>query len=340
MRCAKPIRTGMKKLQHQIITFSIFFICYISLLLSSFSFHLIEVSDFLNFLKENRDENFDRELHIRIIVSCVISLLVCFAASWGALNRELLSERWRWHMLGLFALGATTAVGDPFYSVRSEGNVIGYWTAGVLCFAAAIAIRHLMRASAATFERLLGGIVGAVFLLAACDEVFEFHERGGESIDRFVPKELLLNGQDLIMLGLAVFAALALLAIYVCLRAFPWAHAALRERRYLRSGHFLTIAVLLFLGAMMLDSFDWYADHAVAPFRAAILTWMGVPGIPHWFDATTLELAANDLEEVLEYISAIYLLIGTGVFFSVPALGGEARQADETAGVMAVADGR
>ncbi len=81
-------------------------------------------------------------------------------------------------MIGLFVTGMIFALADPYHGVQAELNWIRYWTAGVLGFAGAIGIWYSIGGAKQTFDRLFGGSFGLLLILAACDEIFQFHERG------------------------------------------------------------------------------------------------------------------------------------------------------------------
>ena len=72
---------------------------------------------------------------------------------------------------------------------------------------------------------------------------------------------------------------------------------------------------------MMLDSYDWYLEHLADQLRATILGHSGTNEVPRWLGIRYMTQAANSLEELLEYLAALFFLMMIGSLFSVKAMG-------------------
>ena len=234
---------------------------------------------------------------------------------------RFITERYVLIMLILFALGAAFAMGDPIHPIRGEDNFIRYWTAGVLGVAGVISVLSGLSRAHRLPDRLVGGFFGLLLVAAAGDELFEFHERGGLYVDVFLPSESHLSGGDMVTLGVAAFGGVAVVMTFLVLRFKPWAKNLISERRYRRTFSLFALAVLSFLTAMMLDSFDWYLKHFANQLRATISEHSGTNEVPRWISVNNMTQAANSLEELLEYLAALFFLMMIGTLFSVKAMG-------------------
>ena len=101
----------------------------------------------------------------------------------------------------------------------------------------------------------------------------------------------------------------------------PWAKNLIVDRKYRRTFSLFALAVSSFLAAMMLDTFDWYLEHLADRFRATILGISEASEMPRWFGVDYMTQAANSLEELLEYLAALFFLMTIGTLFSVITMG-------------------
>jgi hypothetical protein len=236
-------------------------------------------------------------------------------------RRRFTRERWAWVVIILFALGALFAMGDPLHQIRNEGNWIRYWTAGILGAAGTISAASSLNVKYPLLERLIGGFFGLLFLAAAGDELFQFHEQLGHKIDGLLSLELQTSGSDMVTLGVAAVGAVAVMTAALAWRFTPRVKTLFVEEKYRRSFAFMALAALSFLTAMMLDSFDWYLEHLADQLRATIMGHLGSNETPRWLGIDYIGQAANSLEELLEYLAALFFLMMIGTLFSIKAIG-------------------
>lgn len=264
-----------------------------------------------------------RELNVRL------TLLLFFGCSYAAIlshapTRDwVLAQRWRVLMLTLFALGAATSMADPFHPVTAEQNWIRYWTAGALLVGGLFAVYNATRNVHPLPDRLFGGALGSLLLVAACDEILQFHEQAGAAIAAVSPLKGTLQANDLFTLLVAIVGMLVL-GVLILIRSYGGRLGRLLRRpRYRRPIQLFSLAVFAFLGATMLDSFDIYLQAAVDSLSNAL---KGAPSAnpDHlWLALADVRELANAVEEMLELLSALSLLMTIGSLFSIDALGAE-----------------
>ncbi|NKB55832.1 MAG: hypothetical protein GKS00_05805 [Alphaproteobacteria bacterium] len=293
-----------------------------SLFLAYLTFYLVEQLNIYELIRFSDDENFDRELFSRIFV-----LWLLFPVSILFLKNEraksyFISQRRHLVMFALFWLGAFFAVADPMHSMRSEGNWIRYWTAGVLISAGIVAIWNSFSRKHLLLDRLFGAAFGLLLIAAAGDELFQFHESTADSVGRFLPAGSVVSGQDAPTLAVGVVGFVGLCACLLVGRIVPWTRHFFLDPRYRRTLFLLFIGVTIFLTAMMLDTFDWYLESMIEPIRSTFMGWSGLGEVPHWIGKQNLAQAANSLEELLEYMAAISFFMAIATAFSIKALGG------------------
>jgi LPXTG-motif cell wall-anchored protein len=220
------------------------------------------------------------------------------------------ARRWRLLLLVLFALGSAIAFADPFHAVSHEDSWIRYSTAGALIVAGLVGLASSLRGTHPIPDRLFGFGFGALLVLAAADEVLQFHER---IADRANTGEQ----DDSLTLLVALAGLLGLGLIYFVRRLDNRLGRLLREARYRMPLRFLTIAVIAFLFAMTLDSLDLFFQNALA----------GITSGGFWTAVADVVRLSNATEELLEYFTAVILLMLVGSLFSVEALGFGAKPA-------------
>jgi hypothetical protein len=291
----------------------------ISIIFSAVVYYIIdtEILSGKDLLSANNYQN-GKEFFSRLFLILLIGLVLAGVFLRESTRHFVIHDRRALIILLLFILGAGSALGDPFHAVRAEENVIRYWTAGVLAAAGAIALVSSFNPAHPLPDRLFGGPFGLLLLAAASDELLQFHETGGqERVDLFLLSEWNLSGQDIATLGAAVFAVLVLLSAIIIWRITPWIREMLRGGRYKRVYYLFSLSVVVFLAAMLLDSFDQYIANFVDSLSTAILGAAGSPTKA----APFVTAAANSLEELLEYSAALCLLMTVATLYSIRTMG-------------------
>lgn len=260
------------------------------------------------------------ELSIRVALLFLIgsSYLVVFLKR--SVRAWVLEERWRLVLLVLFALGAITAMADPYHTIQAEGNWIRYWTAGALSIAGIVALVSAFGRARPVLDRMFGIGFGILFLAAGTDEILQFHERVGEYTTTILPSRLPIAAQDALTLGVAVLGVAVLGAAILFRHYSSWAADLFRQQRYQRPLYLFGFAVGCFMLAMVFDSFDTYLVDAFDYIRLKTAGPSVATRGGSWADISDLGRFANSLEEMLEFLSALGLLMMVGTLFSVRAL--------------------
>ena len=260
------------------------------------------------------------ELVIRLI------LLFFLAFSYTAIlwNKPMFGwfreERWRFIILTVFAVGLVFAMADPVHAVQREGNWIRYWTAGPLALAGILAIVSATRSIFSIPDRVFGGTFGCLLMAAAADEMFQFHERFGELLAPAMPSQA-QSANDVPTLLIALSGVVVLGALILLRHLGGSLGQLMRQRRYRLPLGLFAIAVITFLAAMMLDSFDIYLQNAVEFVRSQFADGPGDIQDRFWITLTDVQPLANTVEELLEFLSALCLLMMIGSLFSIQAFG-------------------
>lgn len=254
-------------------------------------------------------------------------LAFCIALSFIAIfcnkptRRWMLEQRWPLVMVVLFAVGSAFSLADPFHPIRGEGNWIRYWTAGCLLIAGVLALASSMRRVYPILDRFVGFLFGALMVVASADEIFEFHERGAESVASFLRLSSSEEANDIPTLVIAVLGVAMLCAVLAFRSYGGRLGELLREERYRTPLRLFTFAVVTFAAAMALDSFDGALEGGVKFLRDQIA---GGPDGAHdrlWLALTDVRALANSMEELLEYLAALGFLMMVGNLFSIRVLG-------------------
>ena len=290
----------------------------LSIFLASLSLHILDQA---SLFEHSIFAKIATELFARLFLLWLILFLYVPLVLSKTVRNRFISAHWHGIMFILFAMGAATALGDPLHRVSEEFNWIRYWTAGVLVVAGVTALWSGLSSVRQLPERILGGVFGVLFITAAGDELFQFHELEGSRIEGYLPWESILSGQDTVTLGIAVLGVVVVMSCLLVTRYLPWAKAAFQEHRYRQAFSLFALAVFSFLTAMMLDSFDVYLEQLADQLRATILEHSGTTEVPRWLGINYMTQAANSLEELLEYLAALFILMMVGTLFSVKALG-------------------
>jgi hypothetical protein len=267
----------------------------------------------LNALKTTRELGIRLELAL-YLAACLAALL----ASPG-LSGWFRAQRWRTLALRLFALGALSALLDPFHPITSEGNWIRYWTAGCLLLAGLLALGHSTQRELPGLDRVFGAGFGLLLLAAGSDELLQLHEQLGAALAGHSPLEGILDANDVLTLGIATIGLLVL-GVLVGIRVHGGRIGrVLARRRYRLPLRQFAFAVVSFLIAMLLDSFDDRLQRGFESFSAQLLS---APLDPLWLALSDVGERANAVEELLEYAAAVALLMLIGSLFSIEQLGG------------------
>jgi hypothetical protein len=294
-----------------------------AVLLASLGLHLGSVSGLLDRIDVTQSGS---ELYARLFLTGLLSMLYAPLVLLKRGRQFLRRDRRALIIAALFAAGAIFALADVFHPIRAEGNVIRYWTSGVLALAGGIALFHAARSGFAWVDRLVGGGFGLVLLAAAADEVFQLHERAGNLTGQMGSTGSGIDPQDLVTLGIALAGAGMVVVLIIAPRVLPQARAMMINPRYRQVSAFFALAALSFLIAMLLDTFDGVLEAGVAQLRHALLLGGATTDIPIWIGENHATQSANALEELLEYFAAISFLMMIGTLFRVRRLGCDDRE--------------
>jgi len=234
---------------------------------------------------------------------------------------QLLASRWPVVALGIFWIGFTVALADPFHGLREEGNWVRYATSTVLILTGVIALAGLFHRTMPVLLRLLGASFGALMIGAALDELFEFHETLVDAAEPAASTSYAAFEQDLptIVVGVAGIFVLATLFL-----AFRWLQRHFEMvwlTRYALSIRFLGAAVAILVIAVGLDSVDTLFMALGQPLLpvykvAAEQNLMGAANV-----LLDLDNTYNSVEEILEYAAGLCFLMMVGSAYSVSVLG-------------------
>ena len=289
----------------------------LALLLTLMGFVVLEAVGVID--SATSSDNVD-ELFARLYVVCLLACVSLPLVVQPGLRRWMVEQRWVWILAVLFALGVISALADPFSAVRAETNLIRYWTAGILLVAATVAFVSAVGPSRSLVERSVGIGFALALVLGAADELLELHENAGDQFDSLAPALGDTSGQDLLLLGLAGAGVAAAVAVVVLLRFVPSVRDVFAQRTYQRAFAFFALAVLSFAAAMMLDSFDWVLQSIVDRVQELVGATPDTVAVA-WLAGEPISQAANSVEELLEFLAALFFLTMVGAFFSVRALG-------------------
>ena len=251
-------------------------------------------------------EDFD-QIFVRAFLTVAVVTLTLIAIRWGLMRHFYEHGRWAKVLTYAVGLGMASAVLDPSSSIDRENNVIRYWTSGLLVWAA-LALFFASRTShLPAYQRVAVAFLGFLVMLGAIDEIFQFHEFLGDTVITDTPDALRVDSQDFITLFVAlvgfVGSVVGLAAIHASERFL-----GLKLARGIRKSAMLFIsACIVFLVAMMLDTYDHYLENFVNNVIAAVLET----------DSSILEFTekhefiirlSNCLEEFLELMTAAILV--------------------------------
>lgn len=260
-------------------------------------------------------EEFD-ELFARAFLAVAVLCFSVILIRKGIWRKVIAGPKWLRLLAVAGILGMASATLDPLHSISHEYNVIRYWTAGFLTWGGVALIAAAIVRSYSLLYRILAAALGALGLLAAFDELFELHEALGNSMSGQVPSSVPVNSQDLTTLSVAVVGFFCAIVGFLAIRVldrFPNYRLAPGARL---SAKLFIGACLVFLCAMLLDSFDVYLERWM---NIALLGLLGEGSRVHSFlDAQDLIIrVSNCLEEFLELGSAA-LLVACGMVFLLP----------------------
>ncbi|MGI9579225.1 MAG: hypothetical protein ACR2OH_13570 [Microthrixaceae bacterium] len=275
-------------------------------------------------------DNID-ELFARCYATCLLACIAVPILASPGLRRRMIGQRWVRIVALLFAVGSIFALADPFNAVRAESNMIRYWTAGILIVAAVTALVSAANPSHVRAERLIGIGFALVLILGAADELLQLHESVGGRFESAAPALGNTSAQDLVLLGLAAAGMAAAVTVVVLWRFVPGVRDLAARRSYQRAFALFALAVVTFGSAMMLDSFDWVLQGFLDPAQELVGGSAETVGVA-WLAGDPINRAANSVEELLEFLAALFFLMMVGAFFSVSALGWTGNADGETAG--------
>ena len=220
--------------------------------------------------------------------------------------------------LAAYALvGVLFALLDPLHAIRAEENVIRYFTAAPLAVAGLICLHGTIARGRLPVDRAIALLLGLLFLTGAADELLHIHEMLGSRVGALSEGDG-VAGQDLVTLvaaGAGVAGAFAMLWLILFLSRRGLLGFGPRHERAIKV---FVAACVLFLAAMLLDSFDTVLEAELAAGLGALLPGSrGAIGV--LAEAGYVAQAANSLEECLEFLAAC-LFLATSVIF-VPVRG-------------------
>jgi glucan phosphoethanolaminetransferase (alkaline phosphatase superfamily) len=207
--------------------------------------------------------------------------------------------------------GFAAAALDPFHGVSGELNVIRYFTAGLLVWAGGVLLFAAVRLSQ-WLERIAALGFGALFLLAAADELFQFHEALGETVDAGGAREAAVGAQDLITLGVAMIGVICAGVAFLVIRWMEQSDRVRLSQAVTTAARLFILACLVFMCAMLLDTFDKALESGTDDLFHAMFGTGEV--VTFLTDNNFVTRAANSLEEYLELTTAGLLAAASLVF--------------------------
>ncbi len=216
-------------------------------------------------------------------------------------------------MLLVYGLGVLAALLDPFNPIRSEPNFIRYPTSVVLGTAGAFLFYAALSPQRHLVLRVLSVGLGALLITAGIDEIWQLHERMTAANDTLIKEKTGIGSQDLVTLVVAVVGSLVALIARRIVRAFAVRGVLGIGGREVAASDLFLAAGVVFLAAMMLDTFD-----VVFSSLAHTVFSIFLPENHSLFAGESLkgyvEALANSIEELLEYAAAV-LLLSTAIVF-------------------------
>lgn len=215
-------------------------------------------------------KDFD-EIFARVFLLVALASLTFIAIRSGALHTIFKFGRWAKFLILAVGLGMVSAILDPFNFINEEYNVIRYWTAALLLWAA-LALFFASRTShLSTLQKTAVVCLAILVMLGAADEIFQFHEFLGANVVTDTPDALRVSSGDFTTLFVALVgfigAVISFSAINVLEQFF-----GLRLTRNIRTAVMLFIAAcMVFLVAMILDTYDHYIERIANKVLAVLL---------------------------------------------------------------------
>jgi len=264
----------------------------------------------------------DAEVFSRIFLVWVLTGFAAIAIFKGKTPGSIFKSRWFLVIVILLVLGMLFSIADPFHRVRAEGNWIRYFTAAVLVSAGLLALGQLTNTNIPVLTRIVGLGFGVLFIAAASDELFEFHESASKLASSFLPKVENISPGDSITLLVAIAGAVGMLVVFLLWRLVPQIRMLVQKKSHKKAFLFLVSGVLIFLYAMCLDTFDALMSKATMDARISLVKLIGYQQPPIWIEPRVVTSASNSLEEMYEYLAAIFFLIAVATLFSIERLAG------------------
>ena len=262
----------------------------------------------------NDDFDYYAEVFARLFVCSLVAagLFICWKNK--ALVFDRTRPRWLRGALAVLAAGFGLSALDPVNAISQEENVIRYFTSGFLLAASLVLVPASLRAGRLLFDRVVGIGFAVLFTLAAVDEVLELHEGAGDLISTTERQVMHVDTQDLTTLFVALLGIVGSVVAFFGLRILKRFPRFGVTPRHERSVYLFCAACLVFMAAMMLDSFDWAVEDGVNAILA--LAVFARDGATFAFlEAQGLIIrAANSVEEFLELTAAMLFFAMAQVF--------------------------
>ena len=255
------------------------------------------------------------ELFARLYVCTIVAAVLLYAWRRGELLFDGAAPRWLRLAMGWLLAGFVASALDPFNAISFEDNVVKYFTAGFLLAAAYVLARGAIGKGFHLIERLGQAGVAVLFTLAAIDELFELHEEAGEALSHTQETIMTVDSQDFLTLFVGVAGIFFAVMVYAGLKFLMNFTRFEVSRRYELSIYVFCAACLVFLTAMMLDSFDWVVEEAInATLRTFFFGTVQNPTYAFLDEQNLIIRAANSLEEFLELTAAMLFFVMAKLF--------------------------
>ena len=209
-------------------------------------------------------------------------------------------------MFGIFAAGVILAMLDPFNPIRDEYNFIRYPTAVVLVTAGTLLLHTAFVNPRHIVLKILAGALGGLLILAAGDEILQFHESVTIADETYLSEATGISSQDFTTLFVALIGIVVAVLARRLVRVFAQRSILGAGNREVAAADLFLAAGIAFLLAMLLDTFDDVLNTTGQNFLTFILP--NSPLLATGELDSYFETLANSTEEFLEYTAAIMLL--------------------------------
>lgn len=255
----------------------------------------------LTFIEQSRHTIVGNEQVMRVSVGLLLFFFYTLVMAWHGFPRT----RWVVWGLSLFIVGLLFIfLFDTHHVLREEMSWVRWFTGFALIVAAGIFIAGSLKQQA-TFAKWPWCVLGVVFLFAAGDELFQWHELFGS----FVESRTGINHAftDFITFGYALLGLIAGTALYL---------ADVYKNPKARGPFLLLVAgVLIFLVAMIFDTLDYTFESVLQVLAMLWGSREQQTFSDFWIVLRDPSELFNFLEESLEYLAALIFVASAGALF-------------------------